>query len=519
MSYELYPFQTKAQDDLTQAAVNGSRRLLLQCPTGGGKTLIASKIIAHATGQNFNVLMLGHRREIIWQTVEKLKAFGLDPGVIMSGEIYDPTCKVQVASIQTLHSYCIRRMSTDFPKADLVVIDEAHGLSGSKSWRRILDEYKDSLILGLTATPISKGGIGLAELFDEMIKCPTIQELTDQGYLAPAKYIIPSLPDLRGLHVRMGDYVESEIEAVMDTPKLVGGVVENWTRFASDRQTLVYAVSIKHSIHLTEGFKAIGIKAAHVDGDMKTQERDHITGDFRAGKLQVLVSCGVFIEGTDFPQVSCISFARPTKSLRLMLQALGRGLRPFPGKQNCLILDHSGIYYEFGPVNQDWDWSLDYGKGQTINSLMAKKKKEKLKRTITCETCFLAYEGQINCPACGAIPKRGGKDVLTYDAWLLEADALEIKPEKKIDQKEFYLMVKGYLREKGKNENAAFYKFQDKFPGIKPPWAWKDLDPIAPSLEVRSWIRSRNIRWAKGRAKAAMQNNLSQPAPQPGATP
>src|SRR3990167_9058756 len=174
----------------------------------------------------------------------------------------------------------------------------------------------------------------------------------------------------------------------------------------------------------------------------------------------------------------------------MYLQVGGRVLRPAPGKKDAIVIDHSGVYYEFGPITQDWDWKLDYGKGQTINSLMARKKKEKLKRSIVCESCMMVYEGQINCPQCGAIPKRGGKDVPTYEAWLQAAEELEPQPEKKIDPKEFYLMVKGYLREKGKNENAAFYKFQDKFPGIKPPWAWKDLDPIAPSLEVRSWIRS-----------------------------
>ena len=486
--YNLYPFQVEAQNDLTTAATNGARRLLLQCPTGGGKTLIASKIIAHASSQNFGVLVLAHRRELIWQTIEKLKGFGVEAGVIMSGEIHDPTMRVQVASIQSLHSFAIRRGKINFPRADLVVVDEAHGLSGSKSWRRILDEYKDAIILGLTATPISRGGVGLGELFDEMIKCPTIQELIDQGYLAKPKYIIPSMPDLKGLHVRAGDYVEEEIANLMDQPKLVGGVIENWIKYASGRKTIVFACSIKHSINIVEGFKAIGIKAAHIDGDFKNDERDKITEDFRNGDLQVLSSCQVFIEGTDFPQASAISFARPTKSLRLMLQAIGRGLRPYPGKENCLILDHSGIYYEFGPVNQDWKWELSYGKGETVNSLMARKKKERIAREILCENCKIIYSGQLECPECHSRPKRHGKEIPTLEAYLVEANCDEVKQIKEPDKKEFYLQLLGYCKKNNKKDGLAYYKFIDRF-GCKPEYSWKHLEPIEPGLELLAWVR------------------------------
>src|SRR3990167_9161471 len=191
----------------------------------------------------------------------------------------------------------------------------------------------------------------------------------------------------------------------------------------------------------------------------------------------------------------------------MYLQVGGRVLRPAPGKKDAIIIDHSGVYYEFGPITQDWDWKLDYGKGQTINSLMARKKKEKLKRTIVCESCKMVYEGQINCPQCGAIPKRGGKDVPTYEAWLQAAEELELKPEQKIDPQEWYRMMLGYAREMKKKDGYAYYKHLEKF-GVKPPWSWKSLEPLVPSLDARSWIRSRNIRWAKSRHNAA--NNQPQ---------
>src|SRR3990167_2073053 len=150
--------------------------------------------------------------------------------------------------------------------------------------------------------------------------CPSIKSLTAAGYLVPAVYFAPSIPDLKGIKVQAGDYVEKQLEERMDRPKLVGDVVENWARVCPDRKTLVFASGIKHSIHLTEAFNAVGVKAEHVDGKTPAEERAAIIKRFAEGATRVMSSCGVFIEGFDEPSASALIFARPTRSLMLALQ-------------------------------------------------------------------------------------------------------------------------------------------------------------------------------------------------------
>ena len=496
---ELREFQTQAIDDLTTAAHEGKRRLLLQAPTGAGKTVIASKIISHAASNNQPVLFLAHRRELVKQCSAKLHGFGVDCGMIMSGEFWDQSKMIQVASIASLHAWTIRKKSAGMPPAALVVIDEAHHFSSSKTWKDVLAAYPNALILGMTATPINRRGKGMGHFFDEMVRCPSIQELTDMGFLVPAKYYVPSLPDLQRIKVVAGDYVANQLEDRMDTPKLIGDILENWSRIAPTRQTLVFASGIKHSIHLAAAFNSIGIKAAHVDGFTASDVRDIIVKDFTDGKIQVLCNCAVFTEGTDIPSASCLVFARPTKSLLLYLQVSGRVLRTFPGKENAIVIDHSGVVYEHGPIAQDWDWKLDYGQGDVRQET---RKGHVDKKNIACVKCKHVYWGMLACPECGHVPQVNGKEVETYAAYLQALDEID---HPKVDRRSWYLQFLGYAKKYGKKPGFAYYKFLDKFDNEKPPYSWKDLTPVDPGVEVLAWIKSRNIAWAKSRYRTTEQ--------------
>src|SRR3990167_7725189 len=157
----LRPYQTDAIDELTEAATAGHRRLLLQAGCALGKTVIAAQIIRHCTSNGKKALFLAHRREIVLQTINKLDRFGVPSGMIMSGDEWDSSHLVNVASIQTLHAWAVRRRKINMPRADLVIVDETHALSGSSSWRDILNNYPEAIILGLTATPITQTGMGL----------------------------------------------------------------------------------------------------------------------------------------------------------------------------------------------------------------------------------------------------------------------------------------------------------------------------------------------------------------------
>ena len=221
---ELRPYQTTAIDDITTAAANGARRIISVLPCGSGKTCIAAKIMAHSISSGQRVLFLAHRRELVWQTIEKLKSFGVEGSVLIPGEPYDPSSLACVASIQTLHARAMRRKTMSMPRADLVICDEfAHAFS-SGSWQKILAEYPTAFILGLTATPINRRGEGMGHCADAMVVGPSIQNLIDLGHLVKPKYFCPSLPDLQKIKIQAGDYVPGQLEKRMDNPKLIGDI-------------------------------------------------------------------------------------------------------------------------------------------------------------------------------------------------------------------------------------------------------------------------------------------------------
>jgi len=270
---ELRQYQEQAITDLSSSLAGGNRQVILQAATGSGKTVMASALVQRAVNKGSSILFLAHRRELISQCSNKLSLFGIDHGIIMAGQVGESWHSVQIASVDTLRARAITRKKMELPKADVVIIDECHR-SLSKTYRKIIDEYSSSFILGLTATPCRGDGLGLGHIYSDMVCAPTIKTLTDQGHLVPAKYFAPSVPDLAGIKLTAGDYNKKQLATRMDTPKLVGDVVTNWLSIANGKTTVVFASSVQHSINLMESFQALGITAGHIDGATPTEERD-----------------------------------------------------------------------------------------------------------------------------------------------------------------------------------------------------------------------------------------------------
>src|SRR6478736_2222037 len=227
---DLHPYQAAV---IAEIAAAKERRLLLVAPTGSGKTFIATTIIRNAI--NKHVLFLAHRRELIKQARKHLAKFGVHAGVILAGEPTNRMRGVQVASIQTLHARCIRH-GQDLPPANIIFIDEAHHAPAT-TYRTIVARYPDAQIIGMTATPCRRDGRGLGGIFERLIECPQVSELIKLGYLVRTKVYAPSTPDLKGVHTRQGDYVESELAERVDRPELVGDIVSHWHRLADRRPT------------------------------------------------------------------------------------------------------------------------------------------------------------------------------------------------------------------------------------------------------------------------------------------
>jgi hypothetical protein len=286
-----------------------------------------SYIASHEHG---NVWVIAHRQELIWQLSETLKLFGITHGIVKSQHPFDPTQRVQVASVQTL----VRRHHL-LPAPALIVFDECHHCT-AKGYRTIADSYPGANILGVTATPCRLNGQGLGEVFDHMALGPTTRWLTDNGFLSPAEYYAPPpKADISGLRMRAGDFATDEAEAVMDKPTVTGDAVEHYRRICDGVPMLVFCTSVAHAKHVAEQYSEAGYRAASVDGGMSDEDRkDRIQG-LGTGKWQVITSCDLVGEGLDVPIVGAVQFLRPTASLGLFLQQLGRGLRPAPGK-TCL---------------------------------------------------------------------------------------------------------------------------------------------------------------------------------------
>lgn len=477
----------------TRDSLRRHNRVILQSPTGSGKTAIASAIIKMAEGNGKRVLFLAPRRELIYQTKATLVRNGISSGIIMSGVRPDGYHRVQVASFDTLHARAIRNAKMELPEADLVIVDEAH-LSIAQSRLQILNCYSSAKIIGLTATPARGDGKGLGVLYQDLVMGESIKSLTEQGYLVPLRYYVPSKPDLSVLKTRNGDYIESQLGSLMDKPKLVGDIIDHWFRLAADRKTVVFCSSIQHSIHVCEEFQKRGIRAEHLDGETPTEERKAILARVNSGVTQVL--CNVFVAsyGLDIPSLSCAVLARPTKNITLYLQTVGRIMRPADGKEDGIVIDHSGAVDENGYADDYVPWSLDGD--DTVKERKEREAKEKKEpKQITCSNCSCVFSKRRDCPNCGMQVIPPSVEIPYWEADLVEADKNK-KEAFTIEYKEqFYAELKGYALAKGKKLGWAWHLYQDKF-GVRPPTGMNP-EPKEPSQAVLGFITHRNIKKAK----------------------
>lgn len=498
---ELRNYQEKTVEMVRDEIRKGNKRILIALPTGAGKTHVLSDIAKKAQTKENKVLALMHRRQLVTQMVDSFTENGIEADIIMAGIESRLESKVQVGTVQTYS----RRLDLDdlkynrfFIDASIVMIDEAHHAL-SKTYQKILMNYGNKVIIGVTATPILSSGIGMGTFFQGLV-CPvTVQNLVDNGYLVPGIYYGPSTPDLSKVKIVMGDYHKTELNKVMNQPKLIGDVVENWMKLAENRQTMVFAVKVNHSKALCLEFQRMGISAEHLDAHDIDETRSEVLYRFKTGDTKVLCNVGLFTEGIDIPEIECIVLARPTKSLGFHLQMVGRGARPSPGKKDFMVLDHGGNIERLGFYEDEVIWSLN-GK-----DLGYKKKVERIreKKLLTCEMCSTVFSGK-RCPSCGFEIVDYGKKIEAIDAELIELGKTKKHVHTTEEKQTWWQMLEYERRRLGKSDKWLLAQYRSKF-GVWPRNTGSLL-PIKPDQTVKNWLVYQRIKYFK--SKKRLDNNI-----------
>lgn len=440
--------------------------VVMQSPTGSGKTLTTAWIVDSVRKKEKRCIFCVHRIELLHQTSKSFTSLGIPHGFIASSEDYDPNQLTHIAGIDTL-----RRRMDQVVEPDLLVIDEA-GHAMSETWQKVINYWPKAKKLLITATPERLDGKGLRHVAQSMVIGKSPRWLIDEGYLSPYRVFAPAAPDLSGVKITGGDYSSAQLAIVMDKSSITGDAVEHYKKHCAGMRSIVFAVNIEHSKHIVQQFNDAGITAAHLDGTFGKIERENVIERFRYGETTILSNVNILTEGFDVPGVQAAILLRPTKSLALYLQMVGRALRPIyaddavletkegrvaaiaeGAKPSAIILDHTGNCKIHGLPGIDRHWSLEGKKG---------RKKNKEPNNTTCERCYHIWERKprdaIKCPECGWEPEKKEKD---------EIEARE-----------------GELQEITEEKN---------------PWAWCANKPLSKVLEqVKTRKDLQNIARAKG---------------------
>lgn len=472
---ELRPHQTEAINLLYQSFGTGLRRVVLQAPTGFGKTLTSAKIIERSLAKGKRVLFTVPRKDLVDQAIFEFEREGVTHIGVMQGDHprVDLSAPVQVATLQTLNH---RRKKFDRP-FEMVIVDECHERFDVVP--AMMKEWPETFWIGLSATPWAKG----MNAYWQDLVCPaTIGYLIGIGNLSQFTAYAPEVPDLSGVKVQAGEYREDDLMKVMGEHKIVGNVVHTWLEKAQNRPTLVFAVNRAHAAQLQAEFIRNGVSAGYIDCMTPKLDRERLARKFRSGEVKVACSVRTLTTGIDWP-VSCIVDAQPTKSEMLHVQKIGRGLRVNPGTEDCLILDHAGNSLRLGLVTDIHHDCLVSGE----KGAKSEPKEEKLPKE--CKNCGVLYTG-MKCPACG----HERRPPVTEAA---EGDLVEITSKQKKsawDKQEFWSMALWLddYRERGGRLAKGLYKGQF---GV---WPRGLSDRRKPANQAfMNYERSRRIAYAK----------------------
>ncbi len=488
--FPLRPRQQAAIDGIRQAIREGHKRIILQAPTGSGKTIMASHIIAGALDKGNRPLFTVPQLSLIDQTIKRFEAQGIhDIGVIQADHARtDALARVQVASIQTL----VRR---PLPDVDVVLIDEIH--LQFEGLHKILDSeaWANKIVIGLSATPWAKG---MGRRWTKLVPFGTTQELIAEGWLTPlVAYGVPDdyMPNLKDIRTVAGEYVEGDAEQAMSTAPIVGNVVRTWMEKGPGEKTFMFCVNRSHARKMQKEFEDAGVPCGYIDGTMDADQREAVFRKYRAGEYKIISSVGCLVVGVD-EDVRCIIFLVLTKSDMKWVQAGGRGLRLADGKEHLLLLDHSGTCEALGLFTDIHHETLDMHDPKEKGQPFGDKKPPKPNKCKSCNA--IVRRNDEKCWCCGArMPKPATPRHVDGELIKLDGGKAPKKKQREYTMQEKQSWYSGLLyiaQQRGKSEGFAAHRYRDKF-GVWPNQLRKEPHP--PSFEVEQFDRHCRIRWAK----------------------
>lgn len=506
------PFQDTAHRELRAGFSGGHKRQIVMAPTGAGKTFLALRVCNEALARGKRALFICDRKTLINQTSAVADGYGMPTHGIIQAD--NPRMALwrpfQIASAQTIGA---RGLNDDF---DVVVVDEAHTIYEPVT-EFILNTK--AAVIGLSATPFTKG---LGKLYSRVINAATMDELVRQGILTPLRVLSCKRPDMEGAKTSGGEWTQKA--AAERGMGIVGDVVAEWHKHAFGLKTIVFGSTIAHCEEIARQFATSGVRAAVFTANTPDTERRVLLEEYRqpdAG-LRVLVSVEALAKGFDVPDVGCVCDCRPLrKSLSTFVQMIGRGLRSFPGKTECILLDFSGNVIRFAD-----DFS-----GVYFNGLGDLDQGEKKDAEVRKDEDHPAKE----CPACGYSPcgkrcvrcgfERVTKSLVEHEAGEAEeVNILGTSPTAYATSKaELYAMIatheRGKWERRGKTGNpkgATAHRYKEitgKWPAEGPKtldqktgkWLsafdYETAPHTTPSRALQGKLRSMEIAWAKAMAK------------------
>lgn len=459
----------------------GSTAPLAVAPTGAGKTKVMSFIVNAAQQKGNSCGIIVHRQELVVQTSlalaregvwhridapDSVRRYAIREQIAEFGRgFYNSEAPSSVASIQTI----ARRLDT-LEKFDLGFLDEGHHAAAG-TWRRLVDAMPDAKWLGLTATPERLDGKGLGVdaggIYTSMVQGPTVGSLIEAGWLAKPRVFSPPVDiDVSKLRMKGGDVDQDEAAALLDTKKITGNAIEHYARICNGQPFIAFCANVKHAKHVADEFVAAGYRVKSVDGNTPDVERHAAIRGLGDGTLHGITSCNIVNEGTDVPIVAAAILLRPTKSIAMHRQQMGRVLRRYPGKDFAYIIDHVGNCGQ--TVNGVWRPNLGFPDDEIEWSLDGRKKRKggAGERDLTpafavtiCLECFASFLSSLDfCPHCGTAAPTKTNAPEQVDGELIEVDHAAVSFARKREQgmaKDFDGLVALFVRRDGNTRQKA----------------------------------------------------------------